>query len=106
MATWGELENEDESDNDEGEANLALMAMTPSYTEYESISDLDSDKEDKVFSNLSRSDLISFIQEIMSRCQDKARNMKTLKNECAVLKEELKFFQSRVKLWRKITLLQ
>lgn len=32
MATWDEIDNEDETDKDEGEANLPLMAMTLSYT--------------------------------------------------------------------------
>lgn len=32
MKIWDELDDEYGSDKDEGEANLALMAMTPSYT--------------------------------------------------------------------------
>lgn len=62
---------------DEGEANLALMALTSSGTKYESTSDLEFEEKDGVFSNLSRSDLISFIQDLMSHYQDKARDMKT-----------------------------
>lgn len=30
MATWDELDNEDGSHKDEGEENIALMALTPS----------------------------------------------------------------------------
>lgn len=30
MATWDEIDNEDETDKDEGESNLALKAMTHS----------------------------------------------------------------------------
>lgn len=32
MEIWDELDNEDESDKDEREVNLTLMAMTPSDT--------------------------------------------------------------------------
>lgn len=39
MATWDELDIEDSSDKDEGEANLALMALLSSNTEHESTSD-------------------------------------------------------------------
>ena len=53
-------------------------------------------EEYEVFSNLSHSDLTSFIQELISRCQDKARLMKTLKKECDLLKEELKISQNKV----------
>lgn len=77
------------------------MATTPSYTKYESTSDSNLDEEDEVFSNLSRSDLISFIQELMSRCQDKARLMKTLKKECYLLKEELEVSQNKVETLEK-----
>ncbi|KAI5447676.1 hypothetical protein KIW84_015218 [Lathyrus oleraceus] len=48
MATWDELDNKDGSDKDEGEANLALMAITPSKTKYESTFDSNSDGEDEV----------------------------------------------------------
>lgn len=80
MVTWDELDNEESSDKDEGEANLVLMALTSSDTKYESNSDSESEEEDEVFSNLSHSDLICFIQDLMSRCQDKAKHMKTLKS--------------------------
>ncbi|XP_050888860.1 uncharacterized protein LOC127094028 [Lathyrus oleraceus] len=96
MATWNELDNKDEFDKDEGEANLALMDMEPSNTEYESTLDSYLDEEDEVFSNLSRSNLISFILEPMSLCQNKQRLMKTLKKECGLLKEELKIPQNKV----------
>lgn len=61
MATWDELDNEDRSNKGEGKANMALMAITPSYTKYEPTFNSDSDGKDEVYSNLSRSDLISFI---------------------------------------------
>ncbi|KAI5431255.1 hypothetical protein KIW84_035431 [Lathyrus oleraceus] len=52
MATWDELDNEDGSNKDEGEENMALMAMTPSNIEYESTSDSYSYsyEEDKILS--------------------------------------------------------
>lgn len=40
MATWDELDNEDNLDKDEGEANLALMALISSEIEHESTFDL------------------------------------------------------------------
>lgn len=101
MEPWDELDNEDGSDKDEGEANLALMAITPSEKKYESTFDSNSDGEDEVFSNLSHSNFISFIQEPMSRCQDKARITKTLKKEYDLLKEELKIYQNKVKSFEK-----
>lgn len=101
MVTWDELDNKDETDKDEGEANLALMATTPSNTKYESTSGSYSDGEDEVFSSLSRFDLISFIQELMSRCQDKVRPMKTLKKEYDLLKQELKISQNKVETLEK-----
>lgn len=60
---------------------MALMAATPSDTKYESTSDSNSDGKDEVFSNLSYSDLIYLIQELMSRCQDKVRLVKTVNYE-------------------------
>lgn len=38
METWDELDNEDNSDKDEGEENLAVMAFISSNIEYESTS--------------------------------------------------------------------
>lgn len=43
METWDELDNEDNSDKDEEEANLALMALTSSDMEFESTSYLESE---------------------------------------------------------------
>lgn len=39
METWNELDNEDSSDKDEREENLALMALLSSDIEHESTSD-------------------------------------------------------------------
>lgn len=44
MATWDEFDNEESSDKYEGEANLELMTLISSDTEYESISDSESEK--------------------------------------------------------------
>lgn len=77
------------------------MVMTPLDTEYESTSYSYSNEEYEVFSNLSRSGLISFIKELMSRFQDKSRLVKTLKKECDILKEELKISQNKVETFEK-----
>lgn len=81
MATWDELDNEDSAGKDEGEENLAMMALLSSYTEHESTSYSESHEKDNVSSNLSCSDLVSFIQDLMSRCQDKVKDMKTIKKQ-------------------------
>lgn len=52
-------------------------------------------KEDEVFSKLSRSDLITFIQDLMGICQEKSRHMKILKKQNDLLKEELYYVQSK-----------
>lgn len=69
MATWDELDNEYCLGREEGEANLELMALTSSDSEPKSDSGLESEDGDEVFSNLSCSDLISCIQDLMSHCQ-------------------------------------
>lgn len=48
MATWDELDNEGSSYKDEGEINLALMALVSFDKEYKSTSDLESEEEDEV----------------------------------------------------------
>lgn len=70
------------------------MALTYFEAESESDSGLESE-EDEVFSKLSRSNLITFIQDLMSRCQEKARHMKVLAKQYNLFKEELKSFQNK-----------
>lgn len=96
METWQELNNEYSLNKDEGEENLELLALLSSDTEHVSTSDSEPDEEDDVFSNLSRFDLISFIQDLMSRCQDKAKDMKTSKKQNGHMKEELKSSQDKI----------
>ena len=96
METWNELDDDDEeADNNEEEANLALMASTFSYTESKVNLNLDSNDANEVFSKLSRSDLITFCQDLMDKCQEKARHMKILKNQYDLLKDELKASQNK-----------
>lgn len=49
METWGGLDNQDNSNKDEGKANLALMAPTSSNTKYESTSDSNPNKKARYF---------------------------------------------------------
>ncbi|KAI5422592.1 hypothetical protein KIW84_045866 [Lathyrus oleraceus] len=66
MATWYELDKEEDSEKDEEQTNIALVALTSFKVEYNS--DFGSESgEDEEFSKLSRSNLITFIQELMSR---------------------------------------
>ncbi|KAI5410339.1 hypothetical protein KIW84_055729 [Lathyrus oleraceus] len=48
MATWDELDNEEDANKDEEQANLGLMALTSSETESESDFGFESEEEDKV----------------------------------------------------------
>lgn len=61
--------------------------MHLTWSKAESDSDFGSEsKDDEVFSKLSLSNLITFIQDIKSRCQEKARHMKILKKQYDLLK--------------------
>ena len=84
METWDELYNE--------QANIVLIALT--YFEFESDSDssLES-KEDQVFYKLSCSNLITFIKDLMSRCQEKAKHMK--------INKAIRSFERRIKICAK-----
>lgn len=79
MTTWDELDNEEEYKKDEEKANLALMDITSSEAKSEFDYGSEYDKYDEVFSKLSRSDIITFVQELIGRCHEKARHMKILK---------------------------
>ena len=60
-------------------------------------SGLGSEEEDEVFSKLYGSNLIYFIQDLMSRCQDKARHMKSFKREYNIMKVELESSKNKIK---------
>ena len=62
------------------------MDLTSSEEESDSNSRSESEDEDEVFSKLSCSDLNTFVQELMRRCQEKARHMKILKKKYDLLK--------------------
>lgn len=95
METWDELDNEENSENDEQQANLTLMALTSSEAESDSDSGSNSEEEDEVFSNLSRYDIITFLQDLMCRCQERSRHMKILKKQYDLLKDEIKSFERK-----------
>ncbi|XP_050889937.1 uncharacterized protein LOC127095267 [Lathyrus oleraceus] len=97
MKTWDELDNEEDTENCEEKVNLALMALTSSEAEPESDFGSKSEEEDKVFSKLSRFNLINFVQELMGSCQEKAIHMKIQKKkkQYELLKDELKFVQNK-----------
>lgn len=65
MSTWDELDNEEDSKKDEDQANLSLMTLTSFEAELDSDSGLQSKEEDEIFSKLSHSDLIIFVQDLM-----------------------------------------
>ncbi|KAI5426850.1 hypothetical protein KIW84_032327 [Lathyrus oleraceus] len=79
MEIWDELDNEEDSQKDEEQANLALMTLTSYKAKPDSNAGSESKEEDKEFSKLSRSDLITFMKDIMGRCQEKSNHMKILK---------------------------
>lgn len=87
METQEELENEEEDDKEE--ANLAQMALTLSESESEASSNLDPEDTKEVFSELFKSNLITLCQDLMERCQQKARHMKILKKQCGLVRDEL-----------------
>ncbi|KAI5448721.1 hypothetical protein KIW84_015929 [Lathyrus oleraceus] len=65
ISTWDELDNEEDSKKDEDQANLSLMTLTSFEAELDSDSGLQSEEDDEVFSKLSHSDLIIFVQDLM-----------------------------------------
>jgi hypothetical protein len=82
MATWEDLDKDFNSDKDNEESNLALMAQASSDEESNSDSDKescsDSEDENDIFSKLSRANLVDLIQSFLSRCEKKAREIKDL----------------------------
>ena len=76
MATWDDLDNESESKKDEAkeEANLALVATTASYAE----SETNSEDENELYSNLTRSELIDFVKELLSHYQTRSKELKSV----------------------------
>lgn len=95
MATWDELEHEEDSEKYEEQDNRALMTLTYWEAESKSDSDSESEEKDEVFSKLSHSDLITFVQELMGMCQEKSKHMKILKMQYDLLKDELKYVQNK-----------
>lgn len=92
MATWEELDNEEEDE----EAKLALMAST--FLESKDIK--------QVFSNHSKSDLSTLCHDLVERCQQKSRHIKTLKKQCDLLKDKLNLSKEELKNLKKNKFLQ
>jgi len=67
MATWDELDIELESEKDDEEANMALMATTT----FNADSEVDSDDYDEVFSELTGEEMVNAIKELLSRFLNK-----------------------------------
>lgn len=85
MATWDELGDEEYSDREAEEANLALMALILSDSEFGSGYESESDEEDEVYSNISR---YYIIHDFMSHCQ-----VKTRQGKWRMLRNNLIFFK-------------
>ena len=78
VETWYKLDDEEDSDREFGEANLALMALTHSDSEFESGSGFESDEEDEV---CSKPIFFNPIHNFMIHFQDKARHMNDVKKQ-------------------------
>lgn len=75
VATWEELGNKGEDE----EVNLAFMASTFLNSEFGVDSDSESEDTEHVFYNLSKYNLSTLCHDLMERCQQKVRHIKTLK---------------------------
>lgn len=106
MATWDEFDKEVESGKDEEKANLALMTITSLDTKSDSDSSSDSKEEDEVFSKLTHSNLITLIQDLIIHCQDKAKDIKILKKQYELVKNEFKSFQIGNEILEKVILMK
>lgn len=86
MATWDEINNEEEKEDENKEkANLALVASTFLNSKSKVDSDLDSEDVDGVLSKLTVYDLITFCLNIMDICQQKAGHMRIFKKQYDIL---------------------
>jgi len=86
MATWEDLDNESESDKEdaEDEEKIAMALVATKEIENES-SDVescaDSESETEVNSKLTRSELIDFIKELLSLCENQSSELKKVKQQ-------------------------
>lgn len=85
------LTNEEDSEKYEEQTNIALMALTYSDTESDWYS-RSVEEEDEVLSKLSCVNLITLIQDIMGRCQEKSRYMKFFKKAIWFTERWVKIF--------------
>jgi hypothetical protein len=84
VATLDECDKESESEKDDEEANLALMATTTSDVESEAHSD------DEVFSELAREELVNVIRYPIGHCIGKSKSLKVLQRQYDLVTEESK----------------
>jgi hypothetical protein len=102
IATWEDVDNDLEVEEDE-EANLALMATASEDTKSDSESRSDSNKEQEVFHELTQSELIDTLKDVIKLYTRKSRDYKLLKgiynslNDSAnKLIKENKFLNNRI----------
>ena len=105
MVTWYELYDEEEVDKSKEKANLASVASTFSDLESEDGSDSNSEDVKEVFSKLSISDLITLSQDLMDRCQQKAKHMKIIRKQYDLIRDTLNFLKTRLKNLKEIKFL-
>jgi hypothetical protein len=78
IATWEDVDNDLEVEEDK-EANLALMATASEDTKSDSESRSDSNKEQEVFYELTQSELIDTLKDVIKLYTRKSRDYKLLK---------------------------
>ncbi|KAK2409240.1 hypothetical protein QL285_044682 [Trifolium repens] len=85
LATWEDLDKD--SDSDDEEANLALMATTSDREDSEA--DSDSEDEEQVIAKLSRSELVDPLKDVLKMLTKKAGECKVLKRAYNHLTEKI-----------------
>lgn len=81
------------------------MATTLSDSKSEAGSDSDSKDIEQVFSELSKSDLITLSWDLMDRCQQKAMHMKIIKKQYGLIRDELNLSKDKIEKPKEIKLL-
>ncbi|CAJ2647317.1 unnamed protein product [Trifolium pratense] len=92
MATFEELSSEEEVEEEE-EANLALMASTDSDADTEDESESDSEETDEVFSDCSKSQLITALNKVIEKHFRVLSKQKVLQEKLNTLTEQTEHFQ-------------
>jgi hypothetical protein len=89
LATWETIENDSEGEDDE-EGNLALMARTSEGNNSDRDSEDDSDDENEVYSNMTKSELIDSLKIAVKHYTRMVGQHKILKNVHESLKKDAK----------------